>query len=63
LAEAEIREQRSGGPRTEGERICHIVERDNPDRALCKHVTGYLWNPPSPMSGVCVDLYERGLGR
>jgi hypothetical protein len=33
VIETKIREQRGSGPRTEGEKICHIVERDNPDRA------------------------------
>ena len=45
-----------------GERICHIVEPDDPDTALCgKDVTGYPWNPPWPLCVVCVDL-ARGAG-
>ena len=37
--------------------ICHIVEEDDPDTALCgKDVTGYPWNPPWPMCVVCTDL-------
>jgi hypothetical protein len=41
----------------DGERICHIVEPDDPDRALCgKDVTGYPWNPPWPFCVVCLDL-------
>lgn len=44
-----------------GERICHIVEADDADRALCgKDVTDFPWNPPWPMCVVCVDL-ARGL--
>jgi hypothetical protein len=63
LTQTDVREQRSRGPRSEAEEICHIVERDDPDRALCgKDVTGYPWNPPWPMCVVCVDLYERGRG-
>jgi hypothetical protein len=59
----DIREQRRGGPTKEGEKICHIVERDDPDKALCgKDVSGYPWNPPWPMCVVCVDLYEQGCG-
>jgi hypothetical protein len=56
--------RRTGGPTSEGEKICHIVGPDNPDRALCgKNVTGYPWNPPWPTCVVCVDLYEQGRGR
>jgi hypothetical protein len=48
---------------SEAEEICHIVEYDDPDRALCgKDVTGYPWNPPWPMCVVCVDLYEQSCG-
>ena len=37
--------------------ICHIVEPDDPDTALCgKDVTGYPWNPPWPVCVVCADL-------
>jgi hypothetical protein len=37
--------------------ICHIVEPDDPDTALCgKDVTGYPWNPPWPICVVCADL-------
>ena len=47
MTQTDIREQRSSGPTSEEEEICHIVERDNSDRALCgKDVTGYPWNPP-----------------
>jgi hypothetical protein len=64
VTETAIREQRSSGPRNEGEEICHLVEHHNPDKALCgKDVTGYPWNPPWPMCVVCVDLYEQGRGR
>jgi hypothetical protein len=64
VTQTDVREQRSGGPRSEGERICHIVEYDSPDRALCgKDVRGYPWNPPWPMWVVYVDLYEQGRGR
>jgi hypothetical protein len=64
VTQTDIREQHSAAPRSEGEKICHIVERDNPDSALCgKDVTGYPWNPPWPMCVVCVDLYEQGRGR
>jgi hypothetical protein len=46
VTETEIREQRSSGPRTEGEKICHIVERDDPDRGLCgKDVHGLPVEP------------------
>jgi hypothetical protein len=59
MTQTEIRAERTSGPTSEGEQICHIVEPDNPDRALCgKDVTGYPWNPPWPMCVVCVDLYE-----
>jgi hypothetical protein len=61
VTETGIREQRTGGPTSEGERICHIVGPHDPDRALCgKDVMGYPWNPPWPMCVVCVDLYEQG---
>jgi hypothetical protein len=61
VTQTDIREQRSSGPRSEGEKICHLVEEENPDRALCgKDVTGYPWDPPWPMCVVCVDLYEQG---
>ena len=40
-----------------GEEICHLVDMDDPDTALCgKDVTGYPWNPPWPYCVVCVDL-------
>jgi hypothetical protein len=40
-----------------GEEICHLVEMDDPDTALCgKDVSGYPWNPPWPYCVVCVDL-------
>jgi hypothetical protein len=55
----ETREKRTGGPTNEGEKICHIVLPDDPDKALCgKDVTGYPWNPPWPMCVVCVDLSQ-----
>lgn len=42
-----------------GERICHIVEPDDPDRALCgKDVTDFPWNPPWPYCVVCVELAQ-----
>ena len=52
------REKRdTGGPISDGEKICHIVPEHDPDRALCgKDVTGFPWNPPWPMCVVCVDL-------
>jgi len=63
VSQTDIGEQRSSGPTSAAEEICHIVDRDDPDRALCgKDVTGYPWNPPWPMCVVCVDLYERGCG-
>jgi hypothetical protein len=63
VTQTDIREHRSSGPTSDAEEICHIVERDDPDRALCgKDVTGYPWNPPWPMCVVCVDLYEHGCG-
>jgi hypothetical protein len=47
-----------------GEKICHIVEHDDRDRAICgKDVMGYPWNPPWPVCVVCVDLYEQGRGQ
>jgi hypothetical protein len=59
-----IQDQRSSGPTSEAEEICHIVEDGDPNSALCgKDVTGFPWNPPWPMCVVCVDLYEQGLGR
>jgi hypothetical protein len=61
VTQTDIREQRSAGPSSEGEEICHIVEHDDPDTALCgKDVTGYRWHPPWPMCVVCVDLDEQG---
>jgi hypothetical protein len=64
VIETDIRQRRTGGPRSEAEEICHIVEHDDPDRALCgKDVTGYPWNPPWPICVVCVDLYEEARGR
>jgi hypothetical protein len=60
VTQTDIRDQRGSGPRSEGEKICHIVERDDPDRALCgKDVTGYPWYPPWPMCVVCVDLDQQ----
>ena len=60
VTQTDIRERSSSGPTSEGEKICHIVEDDDPDRALCgKDVTGYPWNPPWPMCVVCVDLYHQ----
>jgi hypothetical protein len=51
------RAQRAHGPTCDGERICHIVTDENPDRALCgKDVTGWPWNPPWPFCVVCLDL-------
>jgi hypothetical protein len=48
-----------GGPKNEGEKICHLVEAHDPDTALCgKDVTGYPWNPPWPYCVVCLDLAE-----
>jgi hypothetical protein len=48
---------KQGGPRNDGEKICHIVTDEDPDTALCgKDVTGYPWNPPWPMCVVCMDL-------
>ena len=45
------------GPSHEGEEICHLVEADDPDTALCgKDVTGWPWNPPWPFCVVCVDI-------
>ena len=47
----------TGGPRHDGEKICHIVEPRDPDTALCgKDVTGWPWNPPWPYCVVCVEL-------
>lgn len=52
---------KTGGPRNDGEKLCHIVTDDDHDLALCgKDVTGFPWNPPWPMCVVCVDL--AGLG-
>jgi hypothetical protein len=64
VTQTDILEQRSSGPIREEEKICHIVEHDDPDRALCgKDVTGYPWNPPWPICVVCVDLFEQSRGR
>jgi hypothetical protein len=64
MTQTDIREKRSSGPIGEGEKICHIVEPHDPDRALCgKDVTGYPWNPPWPMCVVCVDLSESARDR
>ena len=47
------------GPRNEGEEICHLVEAEDPDTALCgKDVTGWPWNPPWPYCVVCVDIAQ-----
>ena len=60
--ETDIRQRRSRGPTSEAEEICHIVEHDDQDRALCgQDMTGYPWNPPWPLCVVCVDL-ARGAG-
>jgi hypothetical protein len=49
-----VRHKADIGP---GEELCHLVELDDPDTALCgKDVTGYPWNPPWPYCVVCVDL-------
>ena len=57
MGATETKPKRTGGPRNEGEKICHIVTAQDPDLALCgKDVTGYPWNPPWPMCVVCVDL-------
>ncbi len=51
--------KRTDGPRDFGEELCHVVEMDDPDTALCgKDVTGYPWNPPWPYCVVCVDLAQ-----
>ncbi len=56
--------ERTHGPTTDGERICHIVTDGDPDRALCgKDVTGWPWNPPWPYCVVCVDLVGEGDAR
>ena len=45
------------GPSHEGEEICHLVEAEDPDTALCgKDVTGWPWNPPWPYCVVCIDI-------
>jgi hypothetical protein len=51
--------EHQGGPKNEGEELCHLVEAHDPDTALCgKDVTGYPWNPPWPYCVVCLDLAE-----
>ena len=58
IAPTEERRSRLG-PRNEGEEICHLVEWDTPDTALCgKDVTGWPWNPPWPLCVICVDLAQ-----
>lgn len=48
------------GPRHEGEKICHLVEWEEPDLALCgKNVTGFPWDPPWPYCVVCIDIASR----
>ena len=48
-----------GGPKNDGEKLCHLVESHTPDTALCgKDVTGFPWNPPWPYCVVCLDLAE-----
>ena len=48
-----------GGPKNDGEKLCHLVEVHDPDTALCgKDVTGFPWNPPWPYCVVCLDLAE-----
>jgi hypothetical protein len=48
-----------GGPKNDGEKLCHLVESHSPDTALCgKDVTGFPWNPPWPYCVVCLDLAE-----
>ena len=40
-----------------GEEICHLVEMDDPDTALCgKDVSGYPWNPPWPRCEACLAV-------
>jgi hypothetical protein len=64
MADTAVQEKRKGGPTNEGEKICHIVEDHDPDKALCgKDVTGYPWNPPWPMCVVCIDLFKQSFGR
>ena len=64
MTETPFASSASGGPTSEGEKICHIVGPHDPDMALSgKDVTGYSWNPPWPMCVVSVDLYEQGRGR
>jgi hypothetical protein len=61
VPQTKTRDVRTGGPKNEGEKLCHIVTDHDPDTALCgKDVTGWPWNPPWPMCVVCVDLSEGG---
>jgi hypothetical protein len=42
VTETDTRERRTGGPISEGRRICPIVKADDRGTALCdEHVTGY----------------------
>jgi hypothetical protein len=60
MTQTDIGDQRGSGRTSEREEICHIVDEDDPDRALCgKDVAGYSWKPPWPMGAVCVDLDEQ----
>jgi hypothetical protein len=63
VTETYTRERCTGGPIGEGGKICHIVERDDPDTALSgQEVRGYPWNPPWPVWVICVDRCWRRWG-
>ncbi len=39
------------------EELCHLVNAENPDLALCgEDVTGYPWNPPWPRCEACLAV-------
>ena len=41
------------------EELCHLVDDDDPDTALCgRDVTGYPWNPPWPLCQACLAIAE-----
>ena len=41
------------------EELCHLVDDDDPDTALCgRDVSGYPWNPPWPLCEACLAIAE-----
>ena len=41
------------------EELCHLVDDDDPDTALCgRDVSGYPWNPPWPLCEACLAIAD-----